>query len=826
MQRVLIVDDKPENLDYLNALLSSSGFVVAAASDGAEALREAQMRRPDLVISDLLMPVMDGYTLLRHWKADQQLHSIPFLVFTATYTGSEDESLALQLGADGFLLKPCEPAELLRRIGGVLASAPRLPAAGVEAPLPDTVVLREYNEALIRKLEQKTEQLQGANRALQREVIQRSEIARMQIAILNALPAHVAVIDAQGTIVALNESWVRMSAGNSLGSQGLGLGSNYLDVCARARGPGAREAGLALDGIWRVLKGELPRYSLEYDCHTPVEQRWFRMNVAPLQTGTSRGAVIMHVDTTERKEIERRYLESQANYLLLLNSTAEGIYGLDRDGVCTFCNPAAARLLGFDDPQALIGVPVHAHHHHSYPDGRPYPAQDCNIHRAFLLEQGVHCDDEVFFHRDGSSFPVEYWSYPIHHENQTIGAVVTFLDISERRNLEAQFLQAQKLEAVGRLAGGVAHDFNNALQVVLTCTELLESRLDPTDIGRSYLAEIKSAGMRGGALTRQLLAFSRKQPWRPSVIDLNALITDIEPMLHRMLGEDLSLSTRCTARMPAILADHGQIEQVLMNLVVNARDAMPLGGELLIETTDVEIDAPQVSADPAASGRPDPARSTPASGRYVRLRVSDTGHGMDPATCARIFEPFFTTKEAGKGTGLGLSTVYGIVRQNNASIAVESAPGHGTSFLLYFPASAAVAVADLPAVAESTRGGTERLLLVEDEDALRELICTTLRGHGYRVVEARLGADAIDRAMAAPLQIDLLLTDVILPDVSGPQVAGVLLSVNPALKVLYMSGYTDDYVARHGALGLDTPLLEKPFTVEDLLRRVRAVLDG
>jgi len=568
------------------------------------------------------------------------------------------------------------------------AETDRQNSAGVEATAHNGVVLKEYNEALIHKLEEKIQQLEAANRALQREVIQRSEIARTQIAILNALPAHVAVLDAQGTIVGLNESWVRMSADNSLGSQGLGLGSNYLDVCARARGPGAQAAALALDGIWRVLNGELPGYSLEYGCRPPAEERWFRMNVAPLHTGNARGAVIMHVDTTERKSIERRYLESQENYLLLLNSTAEGIYGIDRDGLCTFCNPAAARLLGCEDPQELIGERVHDHHHHSFPDGRPYAAEDCKVYRAFHLDQGIHCDDEVFFRCDGSAFPVEYWSYPIHHEGLTIGAVVTFLDISKRRNLEAQILQAQKLEAIGRLAGGVAHDFNNALQVVLTCTELLESRLDPTDIGRSYLAEIKSAGLRGAALTRQLLAFSRKQPWRPSVIDLNALITDIEPMLQRMIGEDLSLRSHCAARTPAILADHGQIEQVLMNLVVNARDAMPAGGELLIETTDVEIDAPRRSADASAPHATDPARAAPTAGRYVRLRVSDTGHGMDAATSARIFEPFFTTKEAGKGTGLGLSTVYGIVRQNNASIEVETALGQGTSFLVYFPACA------------------------------------------------------------------------------------------------------------------------------------------
>jgi PAS domain S-box-containing protein len=666
MHHVLIVDDKTENLVYLDSLLCASGFSVAAATNGADALRKAQFNQPDLVISDVLMPVMDGYTLLRRWKADEQLRRIPFLVFTATYTDAEDESLALRLGADGFVSKPCEPSELLQRLGGVLCAAPRAPVAAV----PDPVVLREYNEALIRKLEAKTERLEAANRALQREVLRSSELARTRIAILNALPAHVAVVDADGTIVAINDAWARSPGASSLASQGLGVGSNYLDVCARARGQGARHAALALDGIWHVLNGDLPSYSLEYDCRSPSQQCWFQMNVAPLQTASARGAVIMHVDTTERKTMERRYWESQGQYLRLLNATAEGICGLNLDGLCTFCNPAAARMLGCADVQELIGAHLQDRHHPSQADGRPYPAD--GFHRAFRFDQTVHCDDEIFFRRDGSSFPVEYWSCPIHEAGRVIGAVVTFQDIGERRGRASQFLQTEKMEAIGRFAGGVAREFNNALQVVLTRSEWLESRLEPADIGHGFLAEIKSAVLRGASLTRQLLVFSRKQPGRPSVLDLNALIADIEPMLQRMLGEDFCLHTRCAARMPAILAEPGQVEQVLMNLVLNARDAMPTGGELLIETSDVEIDERKGAVAPVA-------------GRYVQLRVADTGRGMDAATYARIFEPFFTTKEPCKGTGLGLSTVYGIVRQNDASIEVETEPGRGTSFHLYFP---------------------------------------------------------------------------------------------------------------------------------------------
>jgi len=549
------------------------------------------------------------------------------------------------------------------------------------------ITRRAPAEALIRKLEDENTRLEAANRELRREVIQRSEIARNHNAIWNALPAQVAVIDAQGTIVAINEAGARMSPGNLLATQGLGVGGNYLDACARERGLGARGAALALDGIWRVLNGDLPTYSLEYECHSTTQHSWFLMNAAPFHTGGSRGAVIMHVDTTERKTIERRHRESQDQYLLLLNSTAEGIYGLDLDGLCTFCNRAGARLLGCEDPLELVGVQLHDRHHHRDADGRPYPSASCKLCRATRQDQGVHCDAEVFFRRDGGSFPVEYWSYPMHHAGNVIGAVVTFLDVSERRKREAQFLQVQKMEAIGRLAGGVAHDFNNALQVVLTCAELLEARLDRADPDRSLIGDIKSAGLRGAALTRHLFSFGRKQPLPSSVIDLGAVIADLEPMLQRMLGEDLCLRTRCAARAPAILADHAQIEQVLMNFVLNAREAMPLGGELLIETTDVEIDEPATSD--RVLGRTTSAGtahggSALVAGAYVRLRVCGTGHGLDAASSARVF-----------GAGIGLSTGYGIVRPSHASIEVETAAGRGTSFQLYFPAGPTVSASQV-----------------------------------------------------------------------------------------------------------------------------------
>jgi PAS domain S-box-containing protein len=817
MTRVLLVDDKPDNLAYLGGLLQSNGFDVELTHHGADALARAHEHPPDVVISDLLMPVMDGYTLLGHWKADAVLKHIPFIVYTATYTAPEDQQLAVQLGADAFILKPGESEALVNRVREVLGhpiAAPRADALAAHAE--DTVLLRQYNEALIRKLEEKTVQLEESNRELLREIFERGEIAQTQIAILNALPAHIALVDAEGVIVAVNEAWRRYASQNVLSSPEYGIGQNYLRICDAATGTQYEEAAGVADGIRRVLKGESAAYAIEYPCHSPTEQRWFRMMVTPLHSYRTTGAVVMHVDVSDRKGAEHRLRESQEQYLLLLNSTAEGIYGMDFDGFCTFCNPAAARFLGFEDPDEIVGQQVHDQHHYRRPAGGIVTAGECRVHGAFRGGDATHGDDEIFYRKDGSHFPVEYWSHPIRRGGEVIGAVVAFLDISERRSLEAQFLQSQKMEAIGRLAGGVAHDFNNALQVVLTCSELLEELLVGRPTERGYVREIRAAGERGASLTRHLLAFSRKQFVRPVLLDLNAVVGDIQAMLRRMIGEDVRLITTLDPSLCAIEADAGQIEQVLMNLAVNARDAMPRGGELIITTSVTELKE--------EAGRRYPP---PHAGRYALLCVRDTGCGMDADTLSRIFELFFTTKEAGKGTGLGLSTVYGIVKQSGGFIEVDSEPDHGTTFWIYLPAAVGVAAQPTsPPTPERRRGGTESILLVEDERSLLTLVSMTLRAHGYTVLEAGDGLTGIAMAGRPGVRIDLLVTDVILPDLSGPQVVEQLLISRPELKVLYISGYTDDYISHPGVLDGETLLLEKPFSIGSLLAKIREALDA
>jgi signal transduction histidine kinase len=445
-------------------------------------------------------------------------------------------------------------------------------------------------------------------------------------------------------------------------------------------------------------------------------------------------------------------------------------------------------------------------------------ARGRGVNKPFILLTGhgsLALDEEAS--RAGAADYVEKHLVTAQLERSIRYALRTFQAMRLLHDRDEQLRHAQKMEAIGRLAGGVAHDFNNLLTAIIGYTDMVSEHVDESSPICRDVGEIRKAADRGAALTRQLLAFSRKQFLTPTVLDLNETVSGLLQMLPRAIGEHIRTTARLAPDLARVKADLSRMEQVLVNLALNARDAMPDGGDLTIETSNVTLSEPRLRVEGLAI-RP---------GFYVMLSITDTGVGMDAATRQRAFEPFFTTKPLGKGTGLGLATVYGIVDQSGGGISLESGPGRGTTVRIYLPATTAIESPRLPDVVHSLQDvGTEKVLLVEDNDAVRDLAARALRRRGYTVYEARDADAAVQWVQTAGIRPHLLLTDVVMPGLSGPNLAARLLQLNPSLRILYMSGYTDDAGAVHGDFWAGVPLLQKPFSPAVLAERVRRALDG
>jgi PAS domain S-box-containing protein len=495
----------------------------------------------------------------------------------------------------------------------------------------------------------------------------------------------------------------------------------------------------------------------------------------------------------------------------LIEASPLAIVTFDPEGIVTMWNPAAERIFGWSENEAL---------------GGRLPFVPADKQEEFLALRRRALLGEIFtepeLHRrraDGSPIVVSVSTSPLRRPDGTIYGIMSILtDITYVRRMEEQLRQSQKMEAVGRLAGGIAHDFNNLLTAISGYSDLLLHRLPEYSTLRRDVEEIRKAGDRAAALTRQLLAFSRRQVLQPKVLDLNTVVTNMGHVLHRLIGEDIELSTDLSRSLSRVKVDPGQIEQVIVNLAVNARDAMPDGGRITIATADAELSPAYAAAHPEV--RPGP---------HVLLSVADTGNGMSDETQAHLFEPFFTTKERGKGTGLGLATVYGIVQQSGGHIRVNSAADRGSTFLIYLPRVEApedgVQGTDRPLLPHPSPG-TETVLLAEDEEVVRRLAREILSGNGYKVLEAGNGREALLLSEAHRGEIHLLLTDVEMPKMSGRELSERIRLLRPGLRILYMSGYTDDAILRHGVLEDGIPFLQKPFTTEALARKVREVLDS
>jgi PAS domain S-box-containing protein len=511
----------------------------------------------------------------------------------------------------------------------------------------------------------------------------------------------------------------------------------------------------------------------------------------------------------ERKRGEQELSRSEERYRDLVENAHDIIYSHDLEGNYTSMNKAGSVITGYTVQEALklnLSQTVAPEY---------LPAAHEMMKRKLAGEEVTAYEMEVIA-KDGHRITVEANTKLVFHDGVPTGVQGIARDVTERKQLEEQLRQSQKMDAIGQLAGGVAHDFNNLLTAINGYSGLALQRIGDDHPLKSYLEEIKKAGDRAANLTRQLLAFGRKQILQPVPVNLNDIVTDMTKLLRRLIGEDVQLTAKLDPALKKIKADPGQIEQVLVNLVVNARDAMPQGGNLTIETATVELDQEYAGSHLGV-----------LPGHYVMLAVSDTGTGMDEATQACIFDPFFTTKEKGKGTGLGLSTVYGIVKQSGGHIWVYSEPDHGTTFKVYLPQLAiAPQKIQVKVVESALPAGSETILLVEDEEVVRGLAKKILEQSGYKVLAAARGEEAIRLGRECTEPIHLLLTDVVMPETSGKQVADRLRELLPGLRVVFMSGYTDEAIVHHGVLDSNVEFIQKPFTPNALVRKVREVLDS
>jgi two-component system, cell cycle sensor histidine kinase and response regulator CckA len=513
------------------------------------------------------------------------------------------------------------------------------------------------------------------------------------------------------------------------------------------------------------------------------------------------------------EELHRRTAEQLGEYrsrlASIIDSSEDAIISKGLDGTITSWNKGAERIYGYT-PEEVIGKYI------SFLTPSDRPDEIPEILRKIARGESVEHHESVRVTKDGRHLNVSISVSPLRDATgDIVGASAIARDITAQKRAEGQLRQSQKMEAIGRLAGGVAHDFNNILGIINACTEFLRDRIDPAAEPSLYVENIKKATERGASLTRQLLAFSRTPAIQPRVLDLNERLKDISKLLRPLLGDDVEILIVPRSPSAVVEADPGQLDQIVVNLAVNARDAMPRGGKFILETGAVRFDE-------AFAEHHQPM----AAGKYVLLAVSDTGIGMDEATLSRIFEPFFTTKELGKGTGLGLATVYAIVKQSAGHILVYSEPGHGTTFKIYLPSGdhkiGLGSTPELETVGPKRQGTT--VLLVEDDEIMRSLTRQLLQEHGYTVVEADDGKSALEWVQSHPGPIDLLLTDVVMRRMSGPELVERLNASHPTLKVVYMSGYTGELIAEREVLKRGITLLEKPFSRTALLNTIHATL--
>jgi two-component system, cell cycle sensor histidine kinase and response regulator CckA len=761
--RILILEDVPMDAELVEYELERASVpFVARRVDSRDAfLQELEEFRPDLILSDYTLPRFDGMTALS--LARERVPSIPFLIVT----GSVNEETAvgcMKAGATDYLLK-----SNLARIG----------------PAIEAALERERSHA--EKIQ--AESALAASERRFRSLVQNSSDL-------------VTIVAPDGTILYASDSAERIVGHPPSSLVGTSL-LGYLEPSDVEPVRGLLQNANGKPSVTGPIE-----FSLRRPDGSPVWLEAVGTNL--LNDATIRGIVLNARDVSERKRADRALRESEERYRDLFDNASDLVCMTAPDGALLYVNKAWQQGTGYYEDEIgrmqLLDI-VH-------PDSREH----CTavLHQVLQGERLDHVE-LIFVPKAGTAITVEGNLSCTFKDGLPSVVRGIYRDVTERKRVEEHLRRAERMQAAGKLAGGVAHEVNNMMTGVIGFSEFLLRSLDPADPRRADVEEVIKAGSRAADVTRQLLAFTRQQFLRPQIVEINAVVTEMEKMLRRSLGEDKQLELRLSPDAGQMRADRGQLEQVLINLVLNARDAVTGHGRVTVETASAVWDSAYAQRHEGVE--------IPL-GRYVMLAVSDTGCGMEPDVQARIFEPFFTTKPIGQGTGLGLSTVYGIVKQSGGFVWVYSEPGQGSVFKVYLPEARASRMTEAPPEPTPVpRGGSETILVIEDEEIVRHLASRGLRDHGYTVIDAKNGAEAFQYIQEHPGTVDLVLSDVVMPEMGGRELAQSLALSDPDLPILFMSGYTGDDVVQRGLLDPGAPFQQKPFTPAALALKVRSLLD-
>ncbi|MBU1168021.1 MAG: response regulator [Proteobacteria bacterium] len=801
-QKILIVDDRKENLVALKQVLRSIHVEIIEATNGNDALAATLDHTFALAILDVMMPEMNGFELAEHLRKDKSTGLLPVIFVTAAYQDEQQIFNGYEAGGVDYIIKPYAPEVLLAKVRVFLE---------IDRQRQEIQWQSDHLEALV---EERTQALalELAERKRADEALIQNE-ARLRIALDNA-PFPIMIHAEDGHVEMINSTWSELT-GYTLSDI-----PTTAEWTEKAYGERRTIVQKDIDDLYD-LKGKKDEGEYQVRTKSGMVLVWDFSSASLGQFPDGRRAVIsMAKDITQRKKAEEALIESEERLRMTLEATKTATWDWEIKNDQWHASPHYHTLLGYNPDPDFSDREVWLERVH--PDDRGLVKE--KIERILSGKDSEYIYEARLRHADGTYRWQHVSGYVVQHDTdgKPLHMMGTRVDITgrkqaeaEQETLQAQLNQAQKMEYVGRLAGGVAHDFNNMLGVILGNTELALEQVDLGSSLHSDLMEIQKAAMRSADFTRQLLAFARKQTVAPKILDLNDTVEGMLKMLRRLIGEDIDLAWLPGTGLWPVKMDPGQIDQILANFCVNARDAITDVGTVTIETSTETFDKDYCSN-----------LSEVVPGDYVLLNVSDNGLGMTQETLGHLFEPFFTTKEMGKGTGLGLATVYGIVKQNNGFIRVESEPGQGTSFRIYLPRYEGKddAASISPPTAESLQG-QETILLVEDEPAILKMTSIMLENQGYTLLAASSPKEAVTLAQKHTGEIHLLMTDVIMPEMNGRELSLSILSLYPNLKCLFMSGYTADVIAHHGVLDEHVNFIQKPFAKMDLALKIRRVLE-